>query len=246
MPRPTSTRRSWCRDNSQIDAARHLRRPAITSPSDLVDQSIRFIADHIADRPDLPWLTWLALGACHAPHQAPADLIKSYDAMFAHGWDVEREQRMARQKAMGLVRRKPRRCRARNDGVKAWDEHSADEQRVFTRLQAAFAGMLDHADQHLARLIAFLDTAGIRDNTLVLVLSDNGASQEGGPLGFVNAMGPYNFRPEPMPEKLAAHRRHRRPRHALELSARLGDGLQHAAAPLQAEHPWRRHPRSAA
>ena len=68
-------------------------------------------------------------------------------------------------------------------------------KRVFTRLQSAFAGMLDHADRHLARLIAFLDKAGIRDNTLILVLSDNGASQEGGPLGFVNAMGPYNFRP---------------------------------------------------
>ena len=121
--------------------------------------------------------------------------------MFAHGWDVEREQRMARQKAMGIVPPETR-LPARNDGVKAWDEHSADEKRVFTRLQAAFAGMLDHADQHLARLIAFLDTAGIRDNTLILVLSDNGASQEGGPLGFVNAMGPYNFRPEPIAEKL--------------------------------------------
>ena len=169
--------------------------------SDLIDQSIRFIADHTADRPDIPWLTWVALGACHAPHQAPMDIIKSYDAMFAHGWDVEREQRMARQKAMGIVPQETR-LPARNDGVKAWDEHSADERRVFTRLQAAFAGMLDHADQHLARLIAFLDTAGIRDNTLILVLSDNGASQEGGPLGFVNAMGPYNFRPEPIAEKL--------------------------------------------
>ena len=169
--------------------------------SDLIDQSIRFIADHTADRPDIPWLTWVALGACHAPHQAPMDIIKSYDAKFAHGWDVEREQRMARQKAMGIVPQETR-LPARNDGVKAWDEHSADEKRVFTRLQAAFAGMLDHADQHLARLIAFLDTAGIRDNTLILVLSDNGASQEGGPFGFVNAMGPYNFRPEPIAEKL--------------------------------------------
>ncbi len=169
--------------------------------SDLVDQSIRFIADHIADRPDLPWLTWLALGACHAPHQAPADIIKSYDEVFAHGWDVEREQRLARQKAIGLVPHDTK-MPARNDGVKAWDEHSADEQRVFTRLQSAFAGMLDHADRHLARLIGFLDTAGVRDNTLIIVMSDNGASQEGGPLGLVNAMGPYNFRPEPIPEKL--------------------------------------------
>ena len=169
--------------------------------SDLVDQAIRFIGDHIADRPDLPWLTWVAFGACHAPHQAPADIIRSYDEVFRHGWDVERERRMARQKAMGIVPPETR-MPPRNDGVKAWDEHSADEKRLFTRLQSAFAGMLDHADRHLARLIAFLETAGVRDNTLILVLSDNGASQEGGPFGFVNAMGPYNFRPEPIAEKV--------------------------------------------
>ena len=169
--------------------------------SDLIDQSIHFIADHIADRPELPWLTWVALGACHAPHQAPADIIKSYDETFAHGWDLERERRMARQKALGIVPQGTR-MPARNDGVKAWDEHSPDERRLFTRLQSAFAGMLDHADRHLARLVGFLDTAGIRDDTLILVLSDNGASQEGGPFGFVNAMGPYNFRPEPIAEKV--------------------------------------------
>lgn len=169
---------------------------------DLIDQSIRFIGDHVADRPDVPWLTWVALGACHAPHQAPMDIIRSYDAAFAHGWDVEREQRLARQKAMGLVPPDTR-MPPRNDGVKAWEEHSADERRVFTRLQAAFAGMLDHSDRHLARLVAFLETAGIRDNTAIIVMSDNGASQEGGPLGFVNAMGPFNFKPEPIAEKLA-------------------------------------------
>jgi arylsulfatase A-like enzyme len=168
---------------------------------DLVDQAIRFIGDHIADRPDLPWLTWLALGACHAPHQAPAEIIKGYDPMFAHGWDVERAQRLERQKTMGLVPPETK-MPARNDGVKAWAEHSDEEKRVFTRLQSAFAGMLDHADRHLARLIAFLEAAEVRDNTLILVLSDNGASQEGGPLGFVNGMGPFNFRPEPIPEKL--------------------------------------------
>ncbi|RXH18970.1 arylsulfatase [Bradyrhizobium guangzhouense] len=169
---------------------------------DLIDQAIRFIGDHQADRPDIPWLTWVALGACHAPHQAPADIIRSYDAEFVHGWDVEREQRLARQKAMGLVPQQTR-MPPRNDGVKAWEDHSTDERRVFTRLQAAFAGMLDHSDRHLARLISFLETADIRSNTMIIVMSDNGASQEGGPLGFVNAMGPFNFKPEPIAEKLA-------------------------------------------
>jgi arylsulfatase len=187
-------------DNTHIDPpGSHASGYHLTA--DLIDQAIRFIGDHVADRPDLPWLTWVAFGACHAPHQAPSDIIRSYDAIFADGWDVERDQRLARQKAMGLVPADTK-LPPRNDGVKAWAEHSEDEQRIFTRLQSAFAGMLDHADRHLARLIAFLETSGLRDNTLVIVMSDNGASQEGGPLGFINAMGPYNFRPEPIAEKL--------------------------------------------
>jgi arylsulfatase len=132
-------------DNTHIDPPGTYASGYHLTP-DLVDQSIRFIADHIADRPDLPWLTWLAFGACHAPHQAPADIIREYDEVFAQGWDVEREQRMARQKAMGIVPPETR-MPARNDGVKAWDEHNSEEKRVFTRLQSAFAGMLDHADR---------------------------------------------------------------------------------------------------
>ena len=169
--------------------------------ADLVDRAIRFIADHTADRPDDPWLTWVALGACHAPHQAPADLIDAYDAQFAHGWDEERERRLARQKELGIVPASTQ-MPPRNDFVRAWADHSDDERRVFTRLQGAYAAMLDHADQHLARLIGFLERANLRDDTLVLVLSDNGASQEGGPLGMLNAMGPYNFRFETMEEKV--------------------------------------------
>ncbi len=189
------------RDNTPIEQpASYAQGYHLTA--DLVDQSIRYIADHVADAPETPWLLWLAFGACHAPHQAPQEIIRSYDPVFEKGWDAEREQRLAKQKAMGVVPVDTR-MPARNDGVKGWDEHSGDEQRVFTRLQSAFAGMLDHADQHLARLVAFLDEAGIRDDTLILVLSDNGASQEGGPLGMVNAMGPYNLKFEPMAEKLA-------------------------------------------
>src|SRR5213079_1160642 len=65
------------------------------------------------------------------------------------------------------------------------------------------AAMLEHADQHLARLVQFLDQAGQLDDTMIIVMSDNGASQEGGPLGMVNAMGPYNLRREPIEEKIA-------------------------------------------
>ena len=188
------------RDNTHVDAPGNFDSGYHLS-SDLVDESIRMLADHQADCPDKPWLLWLALGAVHAPHQAPAELIHSYDAVFAKGWDAERDARLARMKALGIVPADTQ-LPARNDLVGPWEKLSPDEQRVFTRLQAAFAAMLDHADQQIARLLAFLDTAGISDNTIVLVLSDNGASQEGGIAGMVNAMGPYNLQFEPVKEKL--------------------------------------------
>ena len=188
------------RDNTPVDPpGRHASGYHLTA--DLVDQAIRYLADHVADRTSPPWLLWLALGACHAPHQAPRDLIMTYDAAFSGGWDIERDRRLARQKAMGLVPANTE-LPPRNDRVRAWADHASDERRVFTRLQAAYAAMLDHADQHLARLVGFLDEAGVRDDTLILVLSDNGASQEGGLSGAVNAMGLYNGKPEPMAEKL--------------------------------------------
>jgi len=169
---------------------------------DLTDQAIRFIADHVADAPETPWLTWLAYGACHAPHQVPRDLILHYDEVFKDGWDVERERRLERQKALGVVPNDTR-LPPRNAFVHPWAEHTADEQRLFRRLAGAYAAMLDHADQNLGRLIGFLDEAALRENTLILVMSDNGASQEGGPIGMVNAMGPYNGVLESIADKVA-------------------------------------------
>jgi arylsulfatase len=189
------------RDNTPIEPPRSFAE-GYHLTEDLTDEAIRLIAEHQANAPHRPWLTWLAFAACHAPHQAPRELILKYDALFQDGWDAERERRLARQTAMGIVPAGTR-LPPRNDYVRPWAEHAPDERRLFARLQAAFAAMLDHADQNLARLVAFLERAGLRDDTLILVLSDNGASQEGGPLGMVNAMGPYNGKPEPIAQKIA-------------------------------------------
>lgn len=188
------------RDNTHVDAPGTFASGYHLS-ADLVDESIRMLADHQADAPDAPWLLWLAFGACHAPHQAPTALIRAYDNQFAHGWDVEREQRLARQKALGIVPPDTE-LPPRNDGVPPWSALEEPQQRLFTRLQSAYAAMLEHADAQIGRLMQYLQDSGVADDTLVLVLSDNGASQEGGPLGFVNAMGPYNLKPEDLAEKL--------------------------------------------
>ena len=189
------------RDNSPIPPPRTPEQ-GYHLTEDLVDQAIAYLAGHVSEQPETPWLLWLALGAVHAPHQAPADLIRRYDPLFAEGWEVERARRFERQKALGIVPPGTT-LPPGNADVPPWASFSAEERAYLTRSQSAFAGMLEHADQHLARLMAFLDTAGLREDTLVLVLSDNGGSQEGGPLGGVNLLGPRNLRDESMAEKLA-------------------------------------------
>jgi arylsulfatase A-like enzyme len=189
------------RDNTHVSAqGDHSTGYHLTE--DLADEAIRNVTDHHAASPDTPWFMLFAPGACHAPHQAPTALIDHYTATFEHGWDIEREQRLARQLELGVVPAGTV-LPPRNFGVKAWDEHSSQEHRLFARLAGAYAAMLHHFDKHLGRVMATLDATGQLDDTVVMVLSDNGASQEGGPLGFVNAMAPFNMVAESIADKVA-------------------------------------------
>ncbi len=187
------------RDNSHITPPGNFE-TGYHLTEDLIDNSVEFLASHTASAPDVPWMMLVGLGACHAPHQAPKGLIDHYEQIFLRGWDVERSERLARQISLGIVPDTTE-LPPRNDFVLPWSDIDDVSQRVAVRLQAAYAAMLDHADQHLDRLVDHLAMSGQLDNTVIMVLSDNGASQEGGALGFVNAMGPYNGLPESMESK---------------------------------------------
>jgi arylsulfatase len=169
---------------------------------DLIDNAITFVSDHVAGAPTAPWMMLLAPGACHAPHQAPIEYIDRCEKKYLDGWDAVRERRLANQIKLGIVPPDTQ-LPARNDFVFPWDDIPAEQKPLFIRLMAAYAAMLEHFDDHLARLIARLKESGQYENTAIFVMSDNGASQEGGPFGFVNAMGPFNLVAEPMEEKIA-------------------------------------------
>jgi arylsulfatase len=158
---------------------------------DLVDHAIEFIHDSVSIRPDRPFLLYLAFGATHAPHQAPADYMAKYRGRFDEGWDAVRAQWFARQMEMGLLPEGTE-LAPRNPGVDAWDGLPENQRRLAARMQEAFAAFLDHTDTQIGRLLDDLDALGRLDNTLVMVLADNGASQEGGPFGVMHEMKFFN------------------------------------------------------
>lgn len=172
---------------------------------DIVDRATGWINDLHSVRPDRPFLLYLAFGATHAPHQAPRAHLERWRGRFEEGYDVVRERWFRRQLDLGIV--PPGTTLApRNPGVPAWDDLT-DNQRAFScRLQEAFAAMLDHTDEQIGRLTGYLVSQGLLDDTLLLVLSDNGASREGGPYGVMDEFSFFNGAWEDIDEIVASGR----------------------------------------
>lgn len=152
---------------------------------DLVDHAIGRIRDHTVSAPDRPFLVYLGFGACHWPHHVARPYMEKYDGVYDKGWDEIRQDRFKRQKSLGIVPEDAQ-LAPRNPGVDAWDDLELDTRKLAVRLQQAYAGFMDHTDEQIGRLIACLDEMDLRDDTLVILLSDNGASPEGGKTGALN------------------------------------------------------------
>ncbi len=182
------------RDNTMIDPPARPEDGYHVS-EDLVDQSIAMIRDQVSLVPERPFFLYLAFGATHSPHQAPRAYLEKYRGRFDAGWDVVREQWFERQKSLGVIPSDTL-LAPRNPGVRAWSDLSENERRFAARLQEAYAAFLDHTDAEIGRLVEFLTTVGRLDNTFLVVMSDNGASQEGGATGVLDEMKWFNGIPE--------------------------------------------------
>ena len=178
-------------DNHRVD-------PAATAAEgyhlseDLVDKAIEFIHDTVSIRPDRPFFTYLAFGATHAPHQAPEEYLARHRGKYDEGWDVARERWFAKQLELGLIPADTQ-LAPRNPGVEPWDSLPENQKKLALALQEAFGAFLEHTDAQIGRLVDELDALGKLDNTVIVVMADNGASQEGGPFGVLHEMKFFNF-----------------------------------------------------
>lgn len=180
-----------CYDNHRVDP------PATAAEGyhlseDLVDKAIEFIHDTTSVRPDRPFFTYLAFGATHAPHQSPPEYLARHRGKYDEGWDVARERWFAKQLELGIIPADTV-LAPRNPGVESWDSLPESHRALAIKLQEAFGAFLEHTDAQIGRLMDALADLDKLDNTIFMVLSDNGASQEGGPFGVLHEMKFFNF-----------------------------------------------------
>lgn len=176
---------------------------------DLSDHAISFIRDTKVIDPDKPFFLYFAPQAGHAPHHVAKEWADRYKGRFDEGYEAIRPTILARQKELGLLpadtelslinpHGEPTAVGPEGqpwpqlDTVRPWAELSDEERRLFARMAEVFAGFISYADHQLGRVIDYLESSGQLENTLIVAISDNGASGEGGPNGSFNELRFFN------------------------------------------------------
>ncbi|HET6611823.1 MAG TPA: arylsulfatase [Kofleriaceae bacterium] len=203
-------------DNQSIDQPR-MPEDGYHFSEDIADKAIQYIRDANTVVPDKPWLMYYAPGCAHAPHHVPKAWADRYKGRFDMGYEAYRDQVLVRQMEMGLIPSgtkvpplNPYMNEKGPDGqpwpavdtIRPWDSLDDDEKKLFCRMAEVYAGFVSHCDHHIGRLLDYLEDSGQLDNTIVVAVSDNGASGEGGPNGSVNEMKFFNNVPDSMEENL--------------------------------------------
>jgi arylsulfatase len=180
---------------------------------DMSDKAVEFIRDAKVIDPGKPFFLYLAPQAGHAPHLVPLEWADRYKGVFDEGYEAIREGILQRQIELGLLPEgtelspinphgEPGRTGPDGqawpllDTVRPWDTLTADEQRLFVRMAEVFAGYISYYDDRIGRVLDYLEESGQIDNTLIVVVSDNGASGEGGPNGSFNEWRFFNGIPD--------------------------------------------------
>jgi arylsulfatase len=155
---------------------------------DLTDHAITWVQRQKSLMPDKPFFMYFAPGATHAPHHVAPEWSDRYKGAFDAGWDVLREETLARQKAQGIVPADTV-LSARPEQISAWDDVADDLKPVLARQMEIYAGFMEHTDHHIGRLLDSIESLGVMEDTLVyLIIGDNGASAEGTLNGTFNEM----------------------------------------------------------
>lgn len=195
--------------HDQYDKDYYLRLPAgrkkeIDPPADTFyatdvfsDYALAFLRQ--GQQSGKPWFLFLGYSSPHFPIQAPAGRADPFEAIYARGWDVLREERFERMKRIGLIDGARWKLTPRSpvpvdrDDIAngysgkpnpAWDSLDEARRRDLARRMAVFAAMVAGVDQGVGKIVGHLKATGDFGNTLILFLSDNGACYEWGPFGF--------------------------------------------------------------
>ena len=124
-----------------------------------------------------PFFAFAAYTSPHWPLQVPDEYLDRYAGQYDQGYDRLREERFESLKQADIIPVDSS-LPPRNDAIVDWEDLSIEERRIESRKMELYAAMVENLDHHVGRLIEYLKTAGLYENTLIVFMSDNGAAAE--------------------------------------------------------------------
>lgn len=168
----------------------------------ITDNALEFLTKQ--NKQNKPFFLYLAFNAPHWPLQALPEDIAKYRGRYDIGWDSLRQQRITRQRELGILQA-GQRVADRDPEVPVWDNLTYDQKQLWKAKMEVYAAMLDRVDQNIARVLNKLKELKKDDNTLIVFISDNGAqggysgnarkpTRNSGPIGTA---GSYDYQEQP-------------------------------------------------
>jgi len=168
------------------------------STTAIADHAIKYLKEHAERHRQQPFFLYLAFTSPHFPLQAPAEDIARYKGRYDAGWDALRAERFKRMRELGIVDcalsdRDPKTIPAWNlpeaelqkrigpgevGHAVAWESLTPDQKTFQSAKMSVHAAMVDRTDREIGRVLEQVAAMGAADDTLVLFMSDNGASAE--------------------------------------------------------------------
>jgi arylsulfatase A-like enzyme len=166
------------------------------STTAIADHAIKYLKEHATQHANKPFFAYVAFLAPHFPLQAPQEDIARYKGRYDAGWEKIRGERWQRMQDMSVVRGQlsvveravgppylfPDAYTALGPGEVnrplPWNELTKEQQAFQATKMAVHAAMVDRMDQEIGRVVEQIKAMNALDNTLIMFLSDNGASAE--------------------------------------------------------------------
>lgn len=138
------------------------------------NNAVAFLDEQKKASPNKPFLLYVAFTAPHWPLQALPEDIAKYRGKYDAGWDALREQRLKRQRELGILTENQT-VAPHDPEVPNWNKLTYDEKQFWKAKMEVYAAMVDRMDQNVGKILAKLKELKQDENTLIVFLSDNGA-----------------------------------------------------------------------
>jgi len=149
--------------------------PNFYSTDAYASYAVKFIDDN--KKTGKPFFLYMAFTSPHWPlHALPEDIAK-YKGKYLKGWDQMRAARLKKQKELGILPQDAE-LSPRDSHVPEWSSLSEDEKKDWDDKMSVYAAMVDRMDQNIGKIRQKLKELAEDQNTVIMFLSDNGASSE--------------------------------------------------------------------